>query len=126
MKTQTDIEIVRNIRRVMVRHWIDLGRLSVRSQAGRVTVSGILLRIGGVHEPLTTPIVEAMFRQIKRIRNVSYVSVNLENWTNKGGMWRAVEGAFKEEKTIVRKDLSASAQNAKNFVMRSRTPSSDR
>lgn len=97
MRTQGELEATRDVRRVMVRHWIDLGRLSIRCQGGRLMLYGLLQRVPGVTEPLTPPIVESIFQQVKRINGVRSVSAHLENWTNQGGMWRLVEG-YAEDK----------------------------
>ncbi len=50
--SQADLEINRDIRKVMVRHWIDLGKISFRSSNGRIWVRGSLQRIAGVREEL--------------------------------------------------------------------------
>lgn len=93
MSHQTDLEVNRNIRRIFVRHWIDLGRLSIRTYQGRLSIRGYLQRIGGKDEELTTPIVEAMFAEIKRITSVQQVTAELENWTNDAGRWIPLERA---------------------------------
>jgi hypothetical protein len=88
MSRQIDLAINRNIRKILVRHWIDLGRLSIRTTMGKVFVRGSLQRISGSREDLTSPIVEAIFHDMKRTRDVRIVSADLENWTNEGGKWR--------------------------------------
>jgi len=91
MSIQDDLDINRGVRRVLVKHWIDLGRLSVRSTQGRVLIRGRLLRIQGVKVALTTPIVEAMFAEIQRLRAVRNVTAHLDNWIKDGGRWREFE-----------------------------------
>jgi hypothetical protein len=93
MNAQTDLDVARGVRRIMVKHWIDLGRLSIRSTGGRVSMYGLLQRISGMREPLTGPLVDEMFREMRRVGGVRFISAHLDNWTDQGGMWRPVEGA---------------------------------
>ena len=87
MMRQLDLQINRDMRRILVKHWIDLGRLSVRTSGGNVFVRGSLCRIGGVNEDLTSQIVQGLITEIKRIRHVKRVNVNLSNWCLEAGTW---------------------------------------
>ncbi|MFC1499305.1 hypothetical protein ACFLS1_12660 [Verrucomicrobiota bacterium] len=84
---QDDLNVNREIRRVLVRHWIDLGRLSVRTISGNTYIHGSLIRIEGFKDDLTTPIVNAIFNEMKRIRNLSHMRIELDNWANNAGSW---------------------------------------
>jgi hypothetical protein len=86
-----DIETNRDIRKVLVRHWIDLGQLSIRSNSGRVVIRGALRRIEGFNEALTSAIVDRMFGEINRIPSVGRAAVDLTNWSNQGGSWRSMD-----------------------------------
>ena len=97
--SQADLDINRQIRRVFVRHWIDLGKLSARSINGRITIRGSLDRIHGNNEQLTSSIVESIFQELKRIRNARLATVDLHNWTEEGGAWRTVE----QQKNVIAK-----------------------
>lgn len=88
--SQDDLDINRAIRSILVKHWIDLGRLSVRSTDGKVWVRGELHRISGVAETLTSAIVSALFEDIRRIRNIRQVYTALENWSTDSGSWQQV------------------------------------
>jgi hypothetical protein len=93
MSRQEDLDVNRSIRKVLIRHWIDLGRLSVRTSRGKAFVHGSLNRIYGMSEELTTPIVESMFAEIRRIKNLGQIIVEFDNWTDAGGKWQKVERA---------------------------------
>jgi len=93
MNTPTDLDINRSIRRIMVKHWIDLGRIAVRSSRGMVTIHGILRRIPGTEQELTTPIVERIFYDIGRLPGVKNVRTRLDNWGKEGGRWHPVDGS---------------------------------
>jgi len=95
--SQADLDINRAVRSVLVKHWIDLGRLSVRSTDGKLYIRGALSRIAGVNEELTSSIVDAMFTEIKRIRNLRQVYPLLENWTNDSGSWSQVGGKAQQQ-----------------------------
>jgi len=47
----------------------------------------------GIEEELTTPIVEAMFQEAKRVKNVRRLDIHLDNWAKDGGRWRRKVGA---------------------------------
>lgn len=91
MSTGNDLDVNRSVRRILVKHWIDLGRVSVRTSKGKVTIYGKLRRVEGQQPPLTTPIVDAIFYDINRIRAVKAVKGRLENWICDGGSWREFE-----------------------------------
>jgi len=119
MSSQTDLDISRQIRRLMVRHWIDLGRLSIRSTGGRVLLCGTFKRIDGVNDPLTTPIVEGIFRDIRQAKNVRFVGAHLENWTNAGGMWRPVEGTeSNDDKSSAKSPPPQTGGNTRSYTLR--------
>ena len=89
--SQADLEINRDIRKVLIRHWIDLGKVSFRSANGRVWVRGAMQRIAGVREELTSALMDIMFNDLKRIRGVSSVNAELDNWTNALGKWHPLD-----------------------------------
>ena len=93
MTVRNDLDINRSIRRVMVKHWIDLGRVSVRSTQGRVLIRGALQRVPGTPSELTTPLVEAMMAEMKRLPGVKRIQAHLDNWIQDGGRWRLHERA---------------------------------
>jgi len=105
MTAPADLEVVRGVRRVLVKHWIDLGRLSIRSSSGHVMVFGMLQRIEGVQEKLTTPIVETIMYDMKRMNGVRRVTAHLENWKREGGLWKQVEAAAEEAPSLLQKKL---------------------
>jgi hypothetical protein len=87
MNTTNDLDINRHIRKVLVRHWIDLGRLSIRTTKGKVAIHGHLDRIAGSQERLSESIVDAMFNEIDKINGVERITVDLANWVNSEGKW---------------------------------------
>lgn len=100
--THVDLETNRKVRAVLVRHWVDLGRLSIRTQDGKLFIQGGLHRIVGVAEALTPPIVDTIFDDIRRIREVVRMTVLLENWSNESGRWLPSEPAAAPQTTPLR------------------------
>lgn len=94
-----DLETNRKARRVLVRHWIDLGRLAIRAAAGSISVRGELVRIAGMQENITSAVVETIFSEMKRTTKVKRMQINLTNWANLNGKW-----------------VPASADNAGNVI----------
>lgn len=95
--SQADLDINRMVRTILVKHWIDLGRMSVRSSGGKLWIHGSLQRIAGVNEQLTAPLVDEMFKEISRIKSIKTVNANLENWNNNLGAWQQTGKAVKEK-----------------------------
>jgi hypothetical protein len=93
MTPRNDLDICREIRRVMVKHWIDMGRISVRSQKGNVMLYGHLQRIEGAQSALIAPLVDEIMRQVGRIKGVRIARSYFENWRFEDGRWRQVEDA---------------------------------
>ena len=91
MAEATDLNINRRVRSIMVKHWVDLGRISVRSNDGVVTVRGTLQKIAGTRDDMVPATLDAIFSDIKRLRDVSRTRVYLDNWINDAGSWRAIE-----------------------------------
>lgn len=88
---QADLELNRAVRQSLVRHWIDLGKISFRSVNGRVYLRGNLVRISGVSEDLTDRIMDNMFNEIRHIRGVTFVNAEFDNWTCPQGTWICTE-----------------------------------
>lgn len=89
--SQSDLDLNRDVRRILVKHWIDLGRLQIRSNSGRLYIRGALQRIQGVPQELTSSVVETIFDDLRRIRQISHVYAEFTNWTNKTGRWTLTE-----------------------------------
>jgi hypothetical protein len=97
MTPRNDLDICREIRRIMVKHWIDMGRLSVRSQKGNVMLYGNLRRIEGAQTALIPPLVDEIISQIRRIQGCRMVRTYFENWKYEDGGWRRSEQAAPRE-----------------------------
>ena len=82
-----DLKAMRQVRSVLVKHWIDLGRLSLRCTSGVLQVRGSLARLSGMKDPLTSAIVQTIFTDIKRIREIKRIQPDLSNWSDHGGGW---------------------------------------
>ena len=89
--TRSDLDINCDIRRVLVRHWIDLGKIFFRSTSGRVSMRGSLQRIAGVREEITSAVIDGMLGDLNRIGGVVNVYAEFDNWNQSLGRWRPVE-----------------------------------
>jgi hypothetical protein len=74
-----------------VKHWVDLGRISVRCTSGRVHLFGTLQRVAGKQPDLQSNMVNAMFYELKRVKGVKTVNARLDNWILDSGKWRSFE-----------------------------------
>ena len=105
--SQADLDVNRSVRTILVKHWIDLGRLSVRSSDGKLWIRGSLARIAGTSDELTPAIVDAMFEDIKRIRSIKQFYFMLENWTNDMGAWHEIGKARSTEQQSISRPAGA-------------------
>ncbi|MDA1044858.1 MAG: hypothetical protein O3C57_06500 [Verrucomicrobia bacterium] len=88
MPVSNDLELTRTVRRMLVKHWIDLGRISVRCTSGRIHLFGRLQRIAGKVPELQNMTVDNMLYEMQRIPGVKGVNARLENWIHDSGHWR--------------------------------------
>jgi hypothetical protein len=105
MDRLTDLEINRSVRKVLVRHWIDLGRISVRTTAGVIAISGELKRLPNMGPPLTSSTVTGMMNEIRRTSAARRIQPNLTNWVECNGVWK--------QSTPTPVDFAAEAQKEK-------------
>ena len=87
MDKVSDLDINCRVRRALVRHWIDLGRLSVRTTRGAVHLSGSLLRLPNGGPALDSMTVAAIVTEIRQIPDVRRVRTSFENWVEDSGAW---------------------------------------
>jgi hypothetical protein len=89
----SDLDINRHIRQVLVRFWIDLGRLSIRTTGGVVMIRGLLAKVPGSGSDLNSSTVSTLFTDIRRINGVKRIQTDLTNWINTGDGWQPGGGA---------------------------------
>ncbi len=86
--SQIDLDINRNVRRVMVRHWIDLGRIGIHSANGVVSIRGSLHVLPGVQTALTTKVISNLFVELRRVDNIRALQIEFDNWVEVDGSWQ--------------------------------------
>jgi hypothetical protein len=79
-RTVPDLEVNSSVRRVFVRHQIDLGWLSFHTCRGTVYIQGDLLLLPGVSPELTPIMVGGLFDEIGCVSGVCNLIVELRNW----------------------------------------------
>lgn len=84
-----DLQVNQGVRRVLVRHWIDLGRIIIRSVQGVVSVRGAMNRIVG-QPPLAPKDLQTIADELNRVQQVKRVSIELNNWACEAGSWTPV------------------------------------
>jgi hypothetical protein len=76
----TRIEIYRQIRIVLVRHLVDIGRLSIQISASHLHLHGSLCRLPGVTAALTPDVVQSILSELGRIKGIRRVDGEFDNW----------------------------------------------
>jgi hypothetical protein len=76
---KVDLEINCRVRRVLVRHWIDLGKISVRTSRCVVSLNGSLMRLPHVAPDIDAATPGSIFEEIKRIPDVRRLQLSLDN-----------------------------------------------
>jgi hypothetical protein len=90
MDRLSDLDINCRVRRVLVRHWIDLGRISVKTTSGVVRLSGALVRLPSAGSPLSPASVAGIVTEVRRIQDVRRIQASFENWVESIGTWVCV------------------------------------
>jgi len=87
------LEMNRKTRAILVRHWLDLGRLSIMVSPGAVRLRGSLCRLPGSATPLSSQIIDAIFRDLTMIQGINRAHGDFDNWKQDGPgcRWRLVE-----------------------------------
>jgi len=80
MNSVSDLELNCSVRRIMVRHWIDLGKISVRSTRGVIWLTGDLVKLKNTGEQLTPDKVESLLTEVRQVRGVKRMHARLTNW----------------------------------------------
>jgi len=89
-KYQTQAEI----RRVFVRHWIDLDGLTFGCHRETVRVAGALRPSGGRPLPIDAAFLDNLENELCRIGDVRRVHFELKNWRrDASGSWRCLAAA---------------------------------
>ena len=92
-------EAYRKTRAIFVRHWIDLGRLSIHVSSKTIYIHGSLMRLPGVSTQLSPKVVDTIFIDLKRIPGVSRINARFENWEKDGsGTWHPSEKSRADSK----------------------------
>ena len=96
----TRLEMNRKVRAILVRHWLDLGRLSIMVTPGALRLHGSLCRLPGSETPLSSQIIEAIFRDLTMIQGINRVNSDFDNWKQDvpGGRWRLIEKVATQQK----------------------------
>jgi hypothetical protein len=99
-------EVNRRLRATLVKHWIDLGRISFHvSINGVVAINGALIKLAGSGE-LSPQNVAEMIGEIESIQHVTRVEAEFDNWMRSGfaGLWRPLEEAGRKQTTTTASD----------------------
>src|SRR5438093_980050 len=101
MSRQDDLDVNVAIRRILVRHWVDLGKITIRTTNSVPTLGGVLTRISDDYKHMITPNLDEIVAEIRRIRGVRHVNVQLTDWSLQAGGWtRAKVGPVAEPPVV--------------------------
>jgi hypothetical protein len=89
-----DLNINHDVKRVLIRHRIDLGLLTIRTTGQICWIQGTLDRMKGFPEKLTPNTVKIIFAEIKHVKHLKYYKTHLDNWEN-NGYWRNTKSKAK-------------------------------
>lgn len=102
---QQRMEIFRQVRIILVRQMIDIGRLSIQVSVNHLYLRGTFGSLPGA-VALTPDVVRAIFAALGRITGVRWVDADFINWRRmdeSGGVW--VEVPVEATSTVGRKDI---------------------
>lgn len=108
MNHLSDLDINCAVRKALVRHWVDLGLISVRTTRGVVWLTGTLAPLSNTDGDLNTAVVLAMLSEIRRIHGVHRVNTNLTNWIMSGDTWQLISGRTGAGLSMQEKSITSS------------------
>ena len=79
MRIVTDTDINCSARRILVQHWVDLGRISIRTTRGVVYLNGTIAPIRDAQLNITPERVTSIAAQIQRIQGVRRLQLEVSN-----------------------------------------------
>ena len=103
------IEIYRQVRVVLVRHLIDIGRLSIQISMSHLRLQGSLCRLPGVTSALVPEIIQSIFSELGRIQGIRRVDGDFDNWRTvdtHGTSWAPVEEKKTDPMTLRRSTVN--------------------
>jgi hypothetical protein len=118
------MEVFRQVRVVLVRHLIDIGRLSIQLSMSLLRLHGSLCRLPGVTTPLTADVVKSIFSELGRIQGLRRVDGEFDNWRqvdSLGTVWEPVAG--KKTGTATLRTSTVSVLNIKDKDVDKSSPS---
>jgi hypothetical protein len=77
---KVDLDINCRVRRILVRHWIDLGKITARTTRCVVTLNGSLMRLPHIAPEVDATAPGTILEEIRRIPDVRRLQINLDNW----------------------------------------------
>ena len=87
--TRSNLDINRDVRRILVANWIDLGRISIHSVKSSLYLRGSLQKLPGYESQLVGTQVEEIYRRIMAVAGIQNIYVDLDNWfrSSATGSW---------------------------------------
>lgn len=80
-------ELYRKVRSVFVRHWIDLGRLSVHLSGTGLHLHGHLMKLPSSGAELSAPAVQELMDELARLHRSIRLDAQFDNWQLSAGNW---------------------------------------
>lgn len=116
----SDLDVNRNVRKALVRHYIDLGNLTLSAIRGHVFLRGALTRLPGAAEALSLPLLQRIFVDLERTPGVRRISFELSNWEkDSGGGWHPKETPRMATSRALRDDSDESTENGFDVTRKS-------
>jgi hypothetical protein len=115
MNRLTDLEINCSVRKVLVRHWLDLGKISLRTTSGVTYLSGELARLPKVETPLTSSSVTEIINEIRRVSSVRRIHASFHNWVECDRVWKQTLGKPTDFQAELAKQKAQSVYDLTDF-----------
>ena len=108
---RSHLEINREVRRIMVANWIDLGRISIHTVNTSVYIRGSLHKLPGSDTQLHAQQIEEIHRKIRNVKDVSQVFMEFDNWHRNdiSNAWEPI--GLKDKKAIRREERRPSNES---------------
>ena len=83
----SSIDITKSIRQILVKNWLDMGKIRIQVAGKTVIIRGRLTKSRD-DDPVTGQYIEGLETALRGVKGVKNFRWNLDDWVHERGAWR--------------------------------------
>jgi hypothetical protein len=88
MADASDTEITAAVRKVLVKHWVDVSRIRIRVTRGVLILTGTIDKIYGAEGgPVDRSFLSSLDQGLQAVKGLRRIRYQFGNWAKDGGEW---------------------------------------